>query len=283
MSKIVRAAAVGAAIAVPIGAYVFIVRPWVRRWGVEPGAAGAVLPGDGLVEDPTVIDTRTIEIDAAPQDVWPWLVQMGYGRAGWYSYDQLDQKGRSADEIVPEWQGLAVGDTVPTHPGGGFAVKILEPARALVLYVDSAMAATWRDAASAADEADEERTDDLAAEAMAGQADEAAAKATAKATAGLKASGAMLGTTMPAEFAGSWAFVLEPTGDGRTKLIERLRFRFSGPQAVGTELAMEAMGFGVFLMMRRQMLGIRGRSERLAQTKLPVPVPMGTVAEPLPA
>jgi hypothetical protein len=172
-----------------------------------------------------------------------------------------------------------VGDTVPTHPGGGFAVKILEPARALVLYVDSAMAATWRDAASAADEADEEPGDGPPAEGLAGATDEA----TAKATAGLKASSAMLGTTMPAEFAGSWAFVLEPTSDGRTKLIERLRFRFSGPQAVGTELAMEAMGFGVFLMMRRQMLGIRGRSERLAQSKLPVPVPMGTVAEPLPA
>ena len=65
------------------------------------------------------IDTRTIEVDAAPEDVWPWLVQMGYGRAGWYSYDQMDQKGRSADEIVPEWQGLAVGDTMPhIRPAG---------------------------------------------------------------------------------------------------------------------------------------------------------------------
>jgi hypothetical protein len=181
---------------------------------------------------------------------------MGYGRAGWYSYDQLDQKARSADEIVPEWQGLAVGDTVPTHPGGGFAVKILEPARALVLYVDSAMAASWRGATG----------------------DEAEATPT-----GLRASGTMLNTTIPADFAGSWAFTLEPTGDGRTKLIERLRFRFSGPQAVGTELAMEAMGFGVFLMMRRQMLGIRGRAERLAQSKMPVPVPMGPASEPLPA
>jgi hypothetical protein len=265
MSRILRVAALGAAIATPIVAYVFVARPWMRRWGIEPGASGTVLPGDGLVEDPTVIDTRTIEIDAAPEDVWPWLVQMGYGRAGWYSYDQLDQKGRSADEILPEWQRLAVGDTMPTHPGGGFAVKVVEPARALVLFVDSAMAAGWRDSTATGEEAADRGADALE-----------------PASAGLKASGAMLGSSMPAEFAGSWAFVLEPTHDGRTKLIERLRFRFSGPQAVGTELAMEAMGFGVFLMMRRQMLGIRGRAERLAQSKMPVPVPMGTASEPLP-
>ena len=79
-----------------------------------------------------------------------------------------------------------------------------------------------------------------------------------------EARGGMLSSTMPAEFRGTWAFVLEPTDDGRTRLIERLRFRFDGPQPAGAELAMEAMGFGLFLMMRRQMLGIRDRAERIA-------------------
>ena len=74
----------------------------------------------------------------------------------------------------------------------------------------------------------------------------------------------MLNSTMPGEFRGSWAFVLEPTDDGRTKLDRAPpRSGSTGPQPVGAELAMEAMGFGVFLMMRRQMLGIRGRAERV--------------------
>ena len=167
---------------------------------------------------------------------------------------------------------------MPVHPAGGFAVKILEPDRALVLYVDGEMAAGWR---AARDDADRAADAEAAAEAVADAAEDAAAAlANDEIPAGLKASGGMLNTTMPAEFRGSWAFILEPTDDGRTKLIERLRFRFDGPQPVGAELAMEAMGFGVFLMMRRQMLGIRERAERTAQSKLPVPVARALEALP---
>ena len=244
MSVFVRAAALGAVVTAPIGAYILFVRPWIRRWGVSSGDAGTVLPGDGLVDAPTVVDTRSITIDAAPGDVWPWLVQMGYGRAGWYSYDQLDQDGRSADEIASEWQGLAVGDVVPTHPSGGFVVKALEPERALVLYVDGTMVEEWRAKADRAD----------------------------RGTAGIQISGAALGATVPRDFAGSWAFVLQPTAEGRTRLVERLRFRFPGPQAVGADVVREALGFGVFLMMRKQMLGLRDRAEGLAAARLPVPV-----------
>src|SRR6185369_12325462 len=89
-------------------------------------------------------ETRGITIDAVVEDVWPWLMQLGYGRGGWYSYDKLDMKGHSATEILPEWQGLQVGDTVPTHPDGGFEVRALEPGRALVLYVDSEIAGQWK-------------------------------------------------------------------------------------------------------------------------------------------
>lgn len=253
MSKVVRFAMLGAAVAAPIGAYAMLFRPWMRRWGAEPADATRTLPGDDLVAEPTVVETRVLTMDAAPEDAWPWLVQMGYGKAGWYSYDQMDQKGHSATEIMPEWQGLSVGDTVPTHPGGGFVAKVLEPGHALVLYVDSAIAETWNEPAAEAAEA----------------ADAAPLEA---ATSGLKVSGAMLNTTLPREFAGSWAFVIEPTDDGRARLVERLRFRFAGQNMVAGPLALEAMGAGVFLMLRKQMLGIRERAERLAEARLPAPV-----------
>src|SRR5688572_14283386 len=92
--------------------------PWWRRWGRQASDDGP-LPGDDLVADPTAVETRGIDIDATPEEVWPWLVQMGYGRAGWYSYDAVDMDMPSADRIRPELAGLAVGDVMPTHPGGG--------------------------------------------------------------------------------------------------------------------------------------------------------------------
>ena len=112
------------------------VRQWWKTWGVVPDEATRELPGDELVPDAQAIDTRGIIIEAPPERIWPWLVQMGYGRGGWYSIDQLDMRGKSADRIVEAWQDLAVGDVVPTHPGGGFTVRLLERNRALVLFGD---------------------------------------------------------------------------------------------------------------------------------------------------
>jgi hypothetical protein len=75
------------------------------------------LPGDELVDRPTFNATRAISIAAPPQVVWPWLVQVGTTRAGWYSYDLLDNLGHpSARRILPEYQGLAAGDVVPMSP-----------------------------------------------------------------------------------------------------------------------------------------------------------------------
>ena len=144
---------IGAAVASAGAAIGFVKgRAEFRTWGIDPLEKGRALPGDDLVPDAEAIDTRGIDIAAAPDDVWPWLVQMGYGRAGWYSYDQLDQRGRSADRIVEEWQALKVGDIVPTHPGGGFEVARLEAGRALVLRSDTALvaaqAATAREGAA---------------------------------------------------------------------------------------------------------------------------------------
>jgi len=209
------------------------IRRWRSSWGMDPDEAGMRLPGDTLVESPSSSDTRGITIEAPADLVWPWLVQMGYGRGGWYSIDQLDMRGPSANRIMDDWQGLAVGDVMPTHPGGGFAVKVLEPGRALVLYADTATM---------------QPIDDADAKAV---------------PTGLAASGAFLSAT-PSEFAATWTFVLEPLDAGRTRLIERVRYWGAEGNAV-TRAALSVLGFGVFVMMQRQMVGIRDRAERLAR------------------
>jgi hypothetical protein len=77
------------------------------------------MPGDELVKRPTFNATRAITIAAPPDEIWPWLVQVGLTRAGWYSYDILDNFGRpSAGRIIPELQDLAPGDIVPMSPDG---------------------------------------------------------------------------------------------------------------------------------------------------------------------
>lgn len=98
------------------------------------------LPGDRLVCHPDWITDFTIEIRAPAIDIWPWLLQMGYGRAGYYGWYRYDNGGvASADIIVPELQHLAVGDIVPDGPDadagfGVWRVEQLERDRALVLY-----------------------------------------------------------------------------------------------------------------------------------------------------
>lgn len=214
-------------------------RAQFRTWGIDPTEKTKLLPGDDLVPDAEAIDTRGIEIAAPPEKVWPWLVQMGYGRAGWYSYDELDTNHPSADHIVPELQSLAIGDVMPTHPGGGFEVSILEPEKALVLYADRALMEAQK--ASAPESID-------------------------KASVNVQATGLALEKTMQGDFQASWAFVLEPRPDGRTRLIERFRGKMEIPaESAGSprvpEMAGKALVFGLFVMVRRQMLGIRDRVE----------------------
>lgn len=92
--------------------------------------------GDDLLPDARAQFTHSVMIDAAPHDVWPWLVQMGCQRAGWYSWDRLDNAGvRSAEVIIPALQQLAEGDVLPYRPTGdeGFEVLRIDPERELVL------------------------------------------------------------------------------------------------------------------------------------------------------
>jgi hypothetical protein len=121
-----------------MGAYALAARPWQLRWGATAEEAGTPLPGDDLVPAAAYVTTRAITVRAPAEAVWPWLVQMGQGRAGLYTYDRLEQIAglaiRSADRIVPELQQLAVGDTVNLAAVGGPKVVLLDPGRALVLF-----------------------------------------------------------------------------------------------------------------------------------------------------
>src|SRR4051812_2534364 len=172
----------GAGVAGTVVAYRNVIGPWWRAWGVPDRPSGCVYRGDEIVGEPTALETRSIVIDAPPDRIWPWLVQMGYGRAGWYSYDAIDMHGASATGIVPEWQRLAVGDIVPTHPGGGFEVRILEPRCALVLYSDTVLVQR--------------------------QADASKASGDASAPPNLQATSSFLAASQPSDFAASWAFIL---------------------------------------------------------------------------
>ena len=237
-------ALVSAAIASGI-VYFAYVRPRVRVWGLDPHESELELPGDDLIREPSHVETRGITIAAPVAKVWLWLVQMGFGRAGWYSYDVLDNKGRSAEGILPEFQALATGDIMPTHPGGGFLVKVVEPERALVLYTDTEL---LRSQAEAAAERQPEEVQE---------------------TAGLKAGGTMLAASYP-EIKASWAFYLQPDGSG-TRLVERFRAKTPG-SGPATAVLGEIMGTGIVLMTRKQMLGIKDRVERLEQVAPAVPL-----------
>ncbi len=92
-------------------------RRWHLTWGATASEAIAWLPGDEMLPRAQFRSTRAITIDAPPESVWPWLVQVGCGRAGWYSDDLLDNLGApSARTIVPALQHIEVGQWVPMSP-----------------------------------------------------------------------------------------------------------------------------------------------------------------------
>jgi hypothetical protein len=129
---VAAAMAGGGAVAV---AYMRMLRPWQLRWGATDEEVARELPGDYLVARPTFDATRAITIRARPDEVWPWLVQVGVNRAGWYSYDLLDNLGRpSAREVISELQDVKPGDLLPMSPDGrhGIRVHSLDPPRWMI-------------------------------------------------------------------------------------------------------------------------------------------------------
>jgi len=119
-------------------------RPWQASWGATQAEVARPMAGDDLVAEPNFVATRAVTIKAPPECIWPWLVQMGYGRAGFYSYDFLDN-GRvpSAEHVLPQYQGLEVGDEVPFDRRSRARVVELEPNVRLVLVLGAGRTLSW--------------------------------------------------------------------------------------------------------------------------------------------
>lgn len=121
----------GAGLMLVASGYVRLARPRMARWGASDGEVGDAMPGDGEVPEPQFAVTRAVTIAASPEGVWPWIVQIGYHRAGWYAHDLFDNDDiPSAEAILPEFQHLEIGQVIGEE---GFAVRELEPGRHLVL------------------------------------------------------------------------------------------------------------------------------------------------------
>ena len=125
-------------------------KPWQRTWGATPEEVDGPVEGDDLLDVREGQTTRAITVNAEPHYVWPWLVQMGYGRGGLYSWDFLDiafgiLDARSAKVVLPEFQHLEAGDVVPVRRGPDFPVLRVIPERALVLGSgDPEFRVTWQ-------------------------------------------------------------------------------------------------------------------------------------------
>jgi hypothetical protein len=109
-----------------------------RRVAPTPAEVAAALPGDEIVPDPDAVMDRAFTVGAPTEVVWPWFVQLGKRRAGWYLPRGVERfvprARRAARTIEREWQGLAVGDVIPDWGGRDetFTVEVLDPPRALV-------------------------------------------------------------------------------------------------------------------------------------------------------
>jgi hypothetical protein len=120
---------------VPLFLVTPLLRPWHRRWGATSEEVEAPMPGDHLLPRSQYRCTRAITVCATPEDVWPWLVQVGVGRAGWYADDLLDNFARpSAREVLPAFQDIHVGQRLPWIP---------HPAARTAFVVDSFDAPDW--------------------------------------------------------------------------------------------------------------------------------------------
>ncbi|MGI5860822.1 MAG: hypothetical protein ACOX6T_02065 [Myxococcales bacterium] len=221
-SALGRTLAVGSALTgAGLALYVARIRPWHMRWNATDEELRMAMPGDQDVDRPHYDATWAITIDAPSELVWPWLVQMGEGRGGFYSYDFIENlmgmRVRSADRLMPEHQELKPGDFIPAGRGPGIYVKRVDPGRALVL----------------------------------GSA-----------------------PSLENELSATWSTVLIDLADGRTRMISRNRFRIHRCSP-GKLLLYALLDPGIFVMVRKWMLGIKQRAEalhaRTPQPKAPEP------------
>jgi hypothetical protein len=117
-------------------AYVGFLREWHLNWGATAAEAQGEVAGDELLPSASVVATRVVEIDAPPSAIWPWLVQMGPGRGGAYTYDWIERRLgleiENVGRIVPELQNLKVGEEIPM-PGYAMRVERLDREQAMVI------------------------------------------------------------------------------------------------------------------------------------------------------
>ncbi len=202
-----------------------VLRPWFNTWGAPSSVVAAELPGDEIVPFPGLESTRSILIHASPRDVWPWLVQIGQGRGGFYSYARLENlfgcEIQNADSILPQHQDLAVGDAIRLHPGAS-------PLPVVALRAESHIVLAGRIDPTAGD-----------IKPLRASASEA---------------------FLPA----SWAMLLREERPGLTRLILRFRLA-GGSGALhwlGYRFILEP---ATFVMERKMLLGIRERTESMAR------------------
>lgn len=143
--------------------YLVALYPWMSHWGATSDEIERALPGDDLVPQPITVTTKAVAINAPPERVWPWLVQLGVDRGGMYSYLWVENwmlrlNVENTHEIRPEWQHLEAGDFIrftpvdyPLNPGPGLYVFVVEPPHTLVgcfgleqSQPSCAQAATWQ-------------------------------------------------------------------------------------------------------------------------------------------
>lgn len=229
LSQLTRGAIGGAAV---VAGYVLAVRPRILTWGAANAEVERTLPGDQLVPHPRMQATHAVTIRTSAAEVWPWLLQIGHQRAGWYSYDWLhrlmgiagsvdDGSGRpsqhrSAERIIPSLQHLQLGDVVEIAPDMGYNVVDLQPERALVLHV-----AVDTGSFQSFDPAEETPKD---------------------------------------WFESSWTWFLDEVAADTTRLIVRTRVNYT-PSLANVLLTHGMTELGSFVMERRTLLGIKRRAE----------------------
>jgi hypothetical protein len=130
---LVRPGAVVVILLLAVLLYLFMIRPWQLRWGATDDEVSRSLPGDEIVPSPSFNATRAVTIRARAVEIWPWIVQIGDQRAGFYAYDWFDNRLRpSARRIIPELQLIEVGDVIPISAIVHFRVQSLDPPRSMV-------------------------------------------------------------------------------------------------------------------------------------------------------
>ena len=136
-SRMARSFSVLAVMVILITVYLFFIRPSQLRWGATTDEMKRSMPGDDLVANPNFVATRAITIRGRPEDIWPWIAQMGFDRAGYYGYDLIENIGsktgiRSAKSIVPDLQHPKTGDVLPISKVAHLTFGQIEPNQFLI-------------------------------------------------------------------------------------------------------------------------------------------------------